>query len=118
MTKYLCPICKHFCFDQKIEQTFCYLNGTTADKYVKTLAISNERVRCKHCDHLLDRHELKEFHKYVDKDENVDYGLMEEIDTKDEETGCRKTSTKVNLDGKHYDIISTIEVRPSDEEVL
>lgn len=80
MTKYLCPICKHFCFDQKIEQTFCYLNGTTADKYVKTLAISNERVRCKHCDHLLDRHELKEFHKYVDKDENVDYGLMEEVE--------------------------------------
>lgn len=25
----------------------------------------------------------------------------------------RKTSTKVNIDGKHYDIISTIEIRPS-----
>lgn len=27
----------------------------------------------------------------------------------------RKTSTKVNIDGKYYDIISTIEVRPSVE---
>lgn len=80
MTKYLCPICKHFCFDQKLEQTFSHVNGTIAGKYVKTLAISNEQVRCKNCDHLLDKDELKEFHNYVDRGENFDYAFMEEVE--------------------------------------
>lgn len=113
--KYLCPICKCFYFMQKHVVETLYLFGGNKELFTKRVFQESDQVRCRECDHLLELDELIDFHKYVDNSENCDYSLMEEMNklVNKPVENIRKNSTKVNIDGKHYDIISTIEIKPS-----